>query len=282
MRLFLRALCVATAVSSCGSPAKRDPPPALAAASPPAAAPSPPQGADPALAGPLDDLVLASRILADQSVVDAFGHVSVRHPARPDHFLMSRAVAPALVTADDIVEYDLEGTAVDARGRAPFLERFIHCEIYRKRPDVTAIVHSHSPSVIAFGVTSKPLLAMFHNAAFLAGGVPVFDIREKFGDTDLLVRSGEIGRVLAERLGDRPVVLLRGHGSVATGPTLPLAVFRAIYTETDARVELQAIGIGGAINPLSVEEGRKADQINAQIVGRAWDLWKRRVVGADR
>ena len=228
----------------------------------------------------LEDLVAANRILADQSVFDAFGHVSVRHPTRPEHFLMSRAVAPALVTADDIVEYDLDGNAIDARGRSPFLERFIHCEVYRRRPDVMAVVHSHSPSVIAFGVTTKPMLAMFHNAAFLADGVPVFDIREKFGDTNMLVRNAEIGRALVETLGAHPVALMRGHGSVATGPTLPLAVFRAIYTEVDARIELQAIGIGGPITALSSEEGRKAEELNAQIVGRTWDLWRRRVGSA--
>lgn len=238
----------------------------------------------PASGGPVDralleDLAAASRILADQGVLDAFGHVSVRHPKNPNRFLMSRSLAPALVTADDILEFDLDGNAVDARGRSLFLERFIHAEVYRKRPDVMAVVHSHSPSVIPFGVTTKPMQAMYHLAAFLAAGVPVFDIRDKFGPTDMLVRNGEIGRALAESLGDKSVVLMRGHGNVATGPTLPLAVFRAVYTEVNARLQLQAIGIGGPINALTLEEGVKADKVNEQIVGRAWELWKQRVSG---
>jgi HCOMODA/2-hydroxy-3-carboxy-muconic semialdehyde decarboxylase len=225
----------------------------------------------------LEDLVAASHILAELGVVDAFGHVSIRHPKNPNRFLMSRSIAPASTTLDDIVEHDLDGNGVDARGRALFLERFIHAEIYRRRPDVMAVVHSHSPSVIPFGVSTKPLLAMYHNAAFLAGGVPVFDIREKFGATDMLIRNAEIGRALAEKLGDRPVVLMRGHGSVATAPTLPLAVFRAYYTEVDARLYAQALGLGGPVNALTPEEGAKAEKVNEQIVTRAWDLWKKQV-----
>jgi HCOMODA/2-hydroxy-3-carboxy-muconic semialdehyde decarboxylase len=209
--------------------------------------------------------------------LDAFGHVSIRHPKDRQRFLMSRSLAPALVSADDIVELDFDGKLIGPAGRSLFLERFIHAEIYRRRPDVMAIVHSHSPAVIPFGVTTRPLLAMYHNAAFLAGGVPVFDIRSRFGATDMLVRNGEIGQALAETLGDKPVVLMRGHGNVATGPSLQLAVFRAVYTEVDARLQLQAIGIGGPITALTPEEGLKADQVNEQIVGRAWELWKQRV-----
>jgi ribulose-5-phosphate 4-epimerase/fuculose-1-phosphate aldolase len=230
----------------------------------------------------VDELVSANHVLADQSVFDAFGHVSVRHPAHPERFLMSRSLAPALVTADDVVELDLDGNATDGRAHELFLERFIHSEIYRLRPDVMAVVHSHSPSVVAIGTTDRPMLAMFHSAAFLAAGVPVFDIRDEFGQTDMLVRDAQIGRALAERLGDKAVVLMRGHGSVATGPTLPLAVFRAVYTELDARLQLQAEGTGGRITALTAEEGRKADGVNAQIVGRAWDLWKRHAAASGR
>jgi len=240
---------------------------------------TPPTGGGPVDRALLEDVATASRILADQGVLDAFGHVSVRHPKNPERFLMSRSLAPALVTADDVLELDFAGNAVDARGRSLFLERFIHAEIYRRRPDVMAIVHSHSPAVIPFGVTTRPMVALYHNAAFLAGGVPIFDIRDKFGATDMLVRNGEIGRALAESLGDKPVVLMRGHGNVATGPSLQIAVFRAVYTEVNARLELQAIGIGGPITALTPEEGIKADMVNEQIVGRAWDLWKQRVGG---
>src|SRR5579863_8783815 len=160
--------------------------------------PSPPiPGVDAAL---LEDIVIGSRILADFGVLDGFGHVSARHPTDPNHFLMSRSLAPALVTADDIMEFDLDGNPVDARGRAVFLERFIHGEIYRARPDVMSVVHTHSPGVIPFSVSKVPLRAMFHNPSFLAAGVPVWDIRKDFGETDMLVSTSAIGKSLAETL----------------------------------------------------------------------------------
>jgi HCOMODA/2-hydroxy-3-carboxy-muconic semialdehyde decarboxylase len=230
--------------------------------------------ADPAV---LEDLAAASRILADQGVVDAFGHVTVRHPTNPEHFLMTRSLAPALATPADIVELDLDGNDVNHTGKTLFLERFIHAEIYRARPDVMAVVHSHSPAVIPFGVTKVPMRAMFHNSAFLARGVPVFDIREKFGATNMLVSNREIGRALADALGNKAALLMRGHGDVIVAPTLPLVVFRAVYTEVNARLQAQAIALGGPIEALTDEEGLKAEDVNAQIVGRAWDLWKRRV-----
>jgi ribulose-5-phosphate 4-epimerase/fuculose-1-phosphate aldolase len=230
--------------------------------------------ADPAV---LEDLAAASRILADQGVVDAFGHVTVRHPTNPEHFLMTRSLAPALATPVDIVELDLDGNDVNHTGKTLFLERFIHAEIYRARPDVMAVVHSHSPAVIPFGVTKVPMRAMFHNSAFLARGVPVFDIREKFGATNMLVSNREIGRALADALGNKAALLMRGHGDVIVAPTLPLVVFRAVYTEVNARLQAQAIALGGPIEALTDEEGLKAEDVNAQIVGRAWDLWKRRV-----
>jgi HCOMODA/2-hydroxy-3-carboxy-muconic semialdehyde decarboxylase len=236
----------------------------------------------PTSAGPVDravleDLAAASRILVDQGVFDAAGHFSMRHPAHPERFLMSRSLAPALVTADDIMEFDLEAAACDARGRSGFLERFIHSEIYRKRPDVMAVAHSHSAAVIPFGLVGTPLRATYHNAAFLAAGVPVFDIREKFGTTDIVVNAPEKGAALAEVLADKSVALLRAHGMVAVGPTVPDTVFRAIFTEVSARVQLQAAMLGGAIAALDQEEGRLADAVNLATVGRSWDLWKRRV-----
>ena len=238
----------------------------------------------PASAGPVDRAVLeelaaASRILADQGVVDAFGHVSMRHPANPNRFLMSRSLAPALVTADDIMEFDLDCEACEAKGRSGFLERFIHGEIYKARPDVGSVVHSHSPSVIPFGLTNVPLRAMYHNAAFLAAGAPVFDIRDKFGTTDMLVGNHQKGAALAQLIGANPVILMRAHGSVATGPSLPIAVFRAVYTEMNCRLQLQTtmLAAGGAINALDLEEGPLADAVNITSASRAWDLWKRRV-----
>lgn len=227
----------------------------------------------------LEDLATASRILADQGVVDAFGHVSMRHPSAPDRFLMSRAIAPALVTADDIMEFTLESTPCENRGRQGFLERFIHGRIYAHRPDVMGIVHSHSQSVIPFGLTGVPLRAMFHNAAFLAQGAPIFDISEKFGSTDMLVSDNVKGDELARVMGDKPVVLMRAHGSVAVGPSLPLAVFRAVYTEVSAKLQVTStiLSAGGRIAALDAKEGELADAVNIGAAGRAWQLWRQRI-----
>jgi ribulose-5-phosphate 4-epimerase/fuculose-1-phosphate aldolase len=231
-------------------------------------------GVDAAL---IEDVVIGSRILADFGVVDGFGHVSARHPTNPNHFLMSRSLAPALVSADDIMEFDLDGDAVDARGRAVFLERFIHGEIYKARPDVMAVVHTHSPGVIPFSVSQVTLRPMFHNAGFLAAGAPVWDIRKGFGETDMLVRDPARGKALAESLGDKSVVLMRGHGDVTVGPAVKVAVFRAYYTDVNARLQSQAIALGGDINYLTPEEGAKADTVNLAVLDRVWNLWKLRV-----
>jgi ribulose-5-phosphate 4-epimerase/fuculose-1-phosphate aldolase len=235
---------------------------------------SPVPGADAAL---IDDIVTGSRVLADFGVLDGFGHVSARHPANPNRFLMSRSLAPALVTADDIMEFDLDGNAVNARGRTLFLERFIHSEIYRARPDVMSVVHTHSPGVIPYTISQVPLRAVFHNAAFLAAGAPVWDIRKDFGETDMLVRNAAIGKDLALTLGDKSVVLMRGHGDVTVGPSVKLAVFRAYYTDVNARLQSQAIALGGEANYLTPGEGAKADAVNLAIVDRIWNLWKMRV-----
>jgi HCOMODA/2-hydroxy-3-carboxy-muconic semialdehyde decarboxylase len=226
-----------------------------------------------------EDIATASRILADQGVFDAFGHLSLRHPDAPHRFFMSRSLAPALVTADDIMEFDLDAEAIDPQGRSGFLERFIHGEVYKARPDVMAVVHSHSPSVVPFSLVPNKMQAMYHNAAFIAEGVPVFDIREKFGATDMLVGNHEKGRELARVMGDKSVCLMRAHGSVAAGPSLQHAVFRAVYTEVNAKLQIQATIIAGGapLAALDSEEGRLADAVNLGVVQRPWDLWKMRV-----
>jgi len=224
----------------------------------------------------LADLAAASRILAAQGVVDGFGHVSMRHPATPDRYLMARSVAPALVTPVDIIEYDLDSNPCNANGRTSFLERFIHGEIYKARPDIMSVVHSHSPSVIPFGLVKVKMRAMFHNGAFIAAGVPVFDIRKKFGATDMLVSDGPKGVALAGSMGKKDIVLMRAHGSVACGPTLQTAVFRAVYTEVNARIQhlTLALGKGATIAALDEKEGRLADVINQTAGMRAWHLWR--------
>lgn len=222
------------------------------------------------------DLAAAARILAARGVVDGFGHVSMRHPHAPDRYLMSRALAPALVVPEDIAEYDLNSDPVQGETRKGFLERFIHGEIYRARPDINSVVHSHSPSVIPFGLTNVPMQATFHNAAFLAKGVPVFDISQQFGDTDMLVCDCTKGVALAEALGDKDVALMRAHGSVACGPTLQTAVFRAVYTEVSARVQHWALALSGGeqLAVLNETEGALADVPNQTAGLRAWDLWR--------
>jgi ribulose-5-phosphate 4-epimerase/fuculose-1-phosphate aldolase len=236
----------------------------------------------PVSGGPVDaqlieDLVAANRILADQGVLDAYGHVSIRHPANPNRYLVSRAMSPANVTAADIMEFDLDSNPVDQRSRSLFLERFIHGEIYKARPDVNAVIHSHSPGVIPFGVTNVPLRPVMQTAAFLHVGVPVFEIRDAGGVTDLLVRNGMLAKALATTLGDKPVALMRGHGDVVVGPNVKRATIRAVYTEVDARLQTIALGLGGPINYVSPEEGALRDK-NPGEEGRAWDGWKEKAM----
>jgi ribulose-5-phosphate 4-epimerase/fuculose-1-phosphate aldolase len=233
--------------------------------------------ADPAL---IDDLVAANRILADQGVVDGYGHVSVRHPADPQRYLMSRSIAPETVTAADIMEYDLDSTAVDVRGRTSYLERFIHGEIYRARPDVKSVVHNHSPSVIPFGVSTMPLRPLYHMSAFLGGGVPIYDIKAAAGGpTDMLVRNAALGRALAQTLGARPVALMRGHGAVVVGPSIQIAVFRSVYIEMNARLQAQAMALGGPVTYLDEEEARLASGSVGGTVVRPWELWRKKALG---
>ncbi len=236
-----------------------------------------PGAADPDL---VDKLVLANRILYRQGVVDGFGHASVRHDGSPEHFLLARNMAPALVRRDDIVTFDFEGAALDANGRRVYLERFIHAEIYRARPEVQAIVHSHSPSVIPFGVTQQPLRPVFHMCGFLGEGAARFEIRDVAGDTDMLISDGRLGAALAAALGGSSAVLMRGHGSTVVGTSIEQAVYRAIYAEVNARLQLQATQLGD-VTYLSAEEATKAAKVNDTQLPRVWELWTREVGPTD-
>jgi HCOMODA/2-hydroxy-3-carboxy-muconic semialdehyde decarboxylase len=221
------------------------------------------------------DLVLANHILTDQHVLDGFGHVSVRSASNPNHYFISRSRAPALVTAQDIMEYDLDDNAIDARGRSSYLERFIHSEIYRARPDVQAIVHSHSPAVIPFSVSQVPLRPIAHTAGFLIRAVPVFEIRDAAGaDSDMLVRNKTLGAALAKQLGQESVVLIRGHGDVVVAKSIRTVVLHAVYTDLDARLEAEALRLGGRITYLNEVEAAKTAELNDQQVDRSWDTWK--------
>jgi ribulose-5-phosphate 4-epimerase/fuculose-1-phosphate aldolase len=223
----------------------------------------------------IDDLVAANHVLYNEGVLDGYGHVSVRSPTNPQHFLMSRSLAPALVTAADIMEFDLDGKPIDPRGRLAYQERFIHSEIYKADPKVNAVVHSHSPSVIPFSVSKVKLRPIQHTASFLDQGAPVFDIAKKFGVTNLMVTNNAQGKALAEVLGGNAVALLRGHGDVVVGPDIPTVVSRAIYTECDAKALIQATILGGPIAYVTHAESQFRNQpVPVGGEQRAWDLWK--------
>lgn len=234
---------------------------------------SAPPSVDPAL---ILDLVVGNRILANEGVLDALGHISVRHPKRSDRFLLSRSMPPALVNAADVMEYELSGEPVDARGRASYRERFIHSEIYRARADVMSVVHCHTPSLLPFADTDVPMRAMYHMAAFVALGVPVFDIRKAAGMTDLLVGDTRLGHALAQTLGDKPAVLMRHHGGVVVANSIPNAVARAVYLDINARIQLQAAQLGGRPTYVDPQEA-KLRMADPNEYSRAWDLWKRKL-----
>ncbi|MBY4599350.1 class II aldolase/adducin family protein [Ottowia caeni] len=230
----------------------------------------------------INDLVVANHILVNEGVLDGFGHISVRHDRDPERFLIARSMAPALVTADDIMACDLDGQVHDARGRNAYVERFIHSEIYRSRPDVVSIVHTHSPAVIPFGVTGARLRPICHMSGFLGAQVPVFEIRHAAGaSTDLLIRNQALGKALAEQLGDSNVALMRGHGNVVVGVSIQQAVFRAIYTESNARLQSEAMRLG-EITFLTPEEAQATSDMNDQHLGRPWEMWKRRAQAGHR
>ena len=227
--------------------------------------------ADPAL---IQNLVTANHILFDQGVVDGFGHVSVRHDQRPDRFLLARNMAPGHVAADDIVEFTLDGEAVNANGRRVYLERFIHGEIYRKRPDVMAVVHSHSHSIVPLSVVKgTSLKAIFHMAGFIGQGAPVFEIRDVAGDSsDLLIRDNRLGAALAEMFVGNDIVLMRGHGSTVVGMSIQQVVYRAVYAEINARYQLAVSGMGEVTYLTEGESAACVANIEPQMQ-RPWDLW---------
>jgi len=241
-----------------------------------------PRSAGPADRQLIEDLVAANRILAMQGVLDGWGHVSVRHDRDPQRYLLSRSLAPELITAKDILEFDLDNNPVDAKGRNLYTERFIHGEIYKTRPDVAAIAHMHAPPVIPFGVIDVPLKPIYHRAAFIALGVPIFDIRDAAGMTDLLIRNPALGRALAQSIADKPAVLMRGHGATVVGPSLQRLVGRSIFLAMNATLQAQAMTLapGGRINYLDPEEARLIEAREGYGLGRAWEAWKRKAMNS--
>jgi ribulose-5-phosphate 4-epimerase/fuculose-1-phosphate aldolase len=222
-------------------------------------------------------LLAANRILANETVVDAFGHVSVRDPRNRERFVMSRSRSPALVELSDLMEFDLEGVPVDPRGRTPYGERMIHAAIYAARPEIMSVVHHHAYAVLPFTVTEVPLKPVVHAAAIIGAEIPVWDIRDEYGDTDMLVRRIEQGRSLANTLGDNTCLLMRGHGAVVVGTDIPRAVLTAIYLQVNAQVLLQARELGEPtlLNDAEIAAAT-ASQFSDLALPRAWEYYCQR------
>jgi HCOMODA/2-hydroxy-3-carboxy-muconic semialdehyde decarboxylase len=238
----------------------------------------------------LDDLVVANRILTNENILDGLGHVSVRSLTNPNHFFQSRDLAPGLVTAADILEYDLDGNPVNPKGPASVRERFIHGAIYKARPDVKSVVHSHMVSVLPFTDVTTPLRPMYHMAAFLVPGVPVFEIRDVRAHVGMLVDDNTSGDALAKTLGDKTVALLRGHGAAIVGSSIPDAVSNAIFLDVNARVQSQAVALGGNIHYLTQADlaPPTPNQQPSALPGsqgyypRSWPIWKAKAMGEKR
>ncbi len=227
----------------------------------------------------LVDLAAAYRILAEHDVIDAYGHVSVRSARDPDRYYLAKHLAPELVMPGDMIEYDLDSTPIDANGRESVRERFIHGEIYKARPEVMSVVHNHSPSVVPFSITSQPLRAIFHMAAFIGQGVPNYEIRDFEEGTDLLVKTPYLGQALAKTLKDCPAALMRGHGAVVVGESLPRAVGRSLYLELSAKMQMQAMIISrpGA-KLMTLDDKEVAASVPNQNYNRAWPMWRARAL----
>ncbi len=217
----------------------------------------------------LEELVTANHILSQQKVVDAFGHISVRHDKDPGKFLMARHLAPGLVSLKDIVTFDLDCNPLANPAKRYYSERFIHGEIYKSRPEVTSVIHCHASSLIPFGATGTPLKPIYHMSGYLGAGVPVFDIRQSFGPTDMLIRTAELGRALAVSLGDKPIVLMRGHGATMVGHSIKQVVYRAIYAAMNAALQMEALRMGSPTY-LEGDEARLAGEMNDRSLDRAW------------
>ncbi len=225
------------------------------------------------------DLVIAYRILAEHGIIDAYGHISVRSPTNPAHFWMARSVAPELVTEADMMEFNMDSEALDPQGRSPVIERFIHSEVYKSRPEVMAVVHNHSPSVIPFCCTNTPLRPIFHMSAFIGLGVPNWEIREAQEDSDMLVRSAYLGESLAKKLSHHPAALMRGHGAVVVGESLAVAVGRSVYLEQNARMQFQAEMLAGPSGSITFMDDKEvAANVVWQEYGRFWNLVRNKML----
>ena len=226
----------------------------------------------------IEDLLVGNRVLYKYGIVDAFGHISVRHQADPGKYVMSRHLAPGLVTAADLLTYDLDSNPVTPTAQRLYSERYIHGEIYKQRPDVHSIVHCHAPSLIPFGITRARLLPVYHMSSFLGDGVPTFEIRDTAGMTDMLIRTAPIGKALAADLGAKPMILMRGHGATMVGKTIRHAVYRAVYAAQNAQIQLEAMRLG-EVTYLAPEEAERYERYIDEVIHRPWNMWKHELVG---
>jgi len=228
-----------------------------------------------------EDLVTANRILVHQKILDNYGHVSARSAEDPFLFFLSRELAPGLVTAGDLVEYGLDGEPVEASSRPAYAERFIHAAIYESRPDVKAVVHCHTPSVIPFADSSVPLRPMYNMSRFLAAGVPIFEIRDRSDAARMLVADARIAQALARTLGGAAVVLMRGHGAVVVGGSISAAVSRSVYLDLNAQMQAAAIALGGTVTYLESERPLSGPEVveGDHPYDRNWEFWKRQALG---
>ncbi|MDB5754541.1 MAG: HCOMODA/2-hydroxy-3-carboxy-muconic semialdehyde decarboxylase [Massilia sp.] len=225
------------------------------------------------------DLVIAYRILAEHGIIDAYGHISVRDPRNPERFWMARSIAPELVTEADLMEFGMDSEAIDAQGRSPVNERFIHGEVYKQRPEVMAVVHNHSPSVIPFCCTDTALRPIFHMSAFIGLGVPNWEIRDAQEGSDMLVRNNYLGDSLAKKLGKHPAALMRGHGAVVVGESLAVAVGRSVYLEQNARMQFQAEMLAGPDGNITFMDDKEvAANVAWQEYGRFWNLVRNKML----
>jgi HCOMODA/2-hydroxy-3-carboxy-muconic semialdehyde decarboxylase len=231
----------------------------------------------PALAPELvSDLIAGNKILYHFGIVDAFGHISVRHDADPNTYVMSRHLAPGLVTPDDLITYDLDSNPVEPTTHRLYSERYIHGEIYKRRPDVQSVVHCHAKALIPFGITKQKLLPVYHMSSFLGTGPKVYEIRDKGGMTNMLVRTAPLGAALAEVLGDDTIVLMRGHGATTVGKTIRHSVYRAVYAAENAEIEMNALRLGDPMF-LAPEEADNYERYIDEIIHRPWNMWLREI-----
>jgi ribulose-5-phosphate 4-epimerase/fuculose-1-phosphate aldolase len=225
------------------------------------------------------DLLLGNKILFKYGIVDAFGHISVRHDADPTKYVMSRHLAPGLVQKEDLITYDLDSNPVEETKHRLYSERYIHGEIYKRRPDVHSVVHCHAPALIPFGITKGELQPVYHMSSFLGEGVPKYEIRDAGGMTNMLVRTAPLGAALAADLGDHPMVLMRGHGATMVGKTIRHSVYRAVYAALNAQIQMEAMRFGGEVTYLAKEEADNYERYIDEVIHRPWNMWVREVEG---